>query len=103
MVTSILLLIPKALILSSLFSIPYGKEILLRTGEHLIIVTIAITIAIAIGIPLGILITRKPKLAQPILGFANAVQTIPKLLNIPLNGNQDLVRNFWIGKMDIQD
>lgn len=72
-------MIPKALILSNLFSIPYGKEILLRTGEHLILVTIAITIAIAIGIPLGILITRKPRLAKPILGFANAVQTIPSL------------------------
>ncbi|NER19580.1 MAG: ABC transporter permease subunit [Symploca sp. SIO1C2] len=57
----------------------YYKEILLRTGEHLILVTIAITIAIAIGLPLGILITRKPKLAQLILGLANAVQTIPSL------------------------
>ncbi len=72
-------MIPKALILSNLFSIPYGEEILLRTGEHLILVAIAMTIAISIGIPLGILITRKPKLAQPILGLANAVQTIPSL------------------------
>ena len=55
------------------------REILLRTGEHLIIVAIAIAIAIAIGIPLGILITRKPNLAKPILGFANIVQTIPSL------------------------
>ena len=57
----------------------YGREILLRTGEHLILVAISIAIAIAIGIPLGILITRKPKLAKPILGFANAIQTIPSL------------------------
>lgn len=55
------------------------QEILLRTGEHLIIVAIAIALAIAIGIPLGILITRKPKLAKPILGLANIVQTIPSL------------------------
>ncbi|MEO1561430.1 MAG: ABC transporter permease/substrate-binding protein [Cyanobacteria bacterium J06632_19] len=55
------------------------QEILLHTGEHLIIVAIAISIAIAIGIPLGILITRQPKLAKPILGFANIVQTVPSL------------------------
>ena len=57
----------------------YASEILYRTGEHLILVVIAITVAIAIGIPLGILITRHSKLATPILGFANAVQTIPSL------------------------
>ena len=68
-----------ALILSNFFSIPYGAEILFRTGEHLILVAIAMTIAISIGIPLGILITRKPKLAKVILGLANAVQTIPSL------------------------
>jgi osmoprotectant transport system permease protein len=62
-----------------LFFIDYGSEILLRTGEHLILVAIAIAVATLVGIPLGILITRKPKLAQPILGFANALQTIPSL------------------------
>ncbi len=67
------------LILSNLFSIPYGGEILLRTGEHLILVAIAMTIAICIGIPLGIVITRKPKLAKVVLGLANAIQTIPSL------------------------
>ncbi len=69
----------KALILNNLFSIPYGGEILLRTGEHLILVAIAMTIAISIGIPLGIVITRKPKLAKVVLGLANAIQTIPSL------------------------
>jgi osmoprotectant transport system permease protein len=54
-------------------------EIWLRTGEHLILVGVAMTVAIAIGIPLGILITRYPKLAKPILGIANAIQTIPSL------------------------
>jgi osmoprotectant transport system permease protein len=62
-----------------LFFIDYGSEILLRTGEHLILVAIAIAVATLVGIPLGILITRKPKLAQPILGLANALQTIPSL------------------------
>jgi osmoprotectant transport system permease protein len=59
--------------------VSYAPEILFRTGEHLILVTIAIAVASLIGIPLGILITRKPKLAQPILGLANAIQTIPSL------------------------
>jgi osmoprotectant transport system permease protein len=57
----------------------FYSEIWLRTGEHLILVVIAMTVAIAIGIPLGILITRQPKLAQPILVVANAIQTIPSL------------------------
>ena len=57
----------------------YVPEILLRSGEHLVLVAIAITISISIGIPLGILITRQTKLAAPILGLANAIQTIPSL------------------------
>jgi osmoprotectant transport system permease protein len=55
------------------------EDLWLRTGEHLILVAIAMIAAIAIGIPLGILITRQPKLAQPLLGIANAIQTIPSL------------------------
>lgn len=57
----------------------YGSEILLHTGEHLVLVIISIAIAISIGIPLGILSTRQPKLAKPILAIANAIQTIPSL------------------------
>jgi osmoprotectant transport system permease protein len=63
----------------TLFFSQYFPEIILRTGEHLVLVAIAMTVAIAIGIPLGIFITRQPKLAQPILGLANALQTIPSL------------------------
>ncbi|MBW4642271.1 MAG: ABC transporter permease subunit [Goleter apudmare HA4340-LM2] len=62
-----------------MFFSQYFPEIILRTGEHLVLVAIAMTVAIAIGIPLGIFITRQPKLAQPILGLANALQTIPSL------------------------
>lgn len=65
--------------MSDLFLRDYAPEILLRTGEHLVLVLISITLAILIGIPLGILITRKPKLARFILGFTNAIQTIPSL------------------------
>ena len=72
--------------------IGYLPEILLRTWEHLIIVAISMTAAILIGIPLGIVITRKPQLAQPIIGLANAIQTIPSLaifgflISVPLLG-----------------
>jgi osmoprotectant transport system permease protein len=55
------------------------SEILLRSGEHLVLVGIAMVVAIAIGIPLGIGITRYPQLSSPILGVANALQTIPSL------------------------
>ncbi|MEY3868622.1 MAG: ABC transporter permease [Microcoleaceae cyanobacterium] len=57
----------------------YSAEIIQHTLEHLYLVTIAISIALLIGIPLGILVTRKPELNQPILGFANIMQTIPSL------------------------
>ncbi len=93
-------------------------EILLRTGEHIILVAIAMSVAISIGIPVGILITRQPKLAAPILTVANAIQTIPSLaifgflISVPLLGGigktpaivaltlyalLPLIRNTYIG------
>ncbi|MCU0542101.1 MAG: ABC transporter permease [Oscillatoriaceae cyanobacterium Prado104] len=57
----------------------YGAEMVQRSIEHLYLVTVAIFIAILVGIPLGILVTRKPKLKKPILGFANIMQTVPSL------------------------
>ncbi|MFM7408900.1 MAG: glycine betaine ABC transporter substrate-binding protein [Cuspidothrix sp.] len=62
-----------------MFLFKYASEIILRSGEHLILVAIAMIVAISVGIPVGIFITRKPKLAPPILGLANAIQTIPSL------------------------
>jgi osmoprotectant transport system permease protein len=49
------------------------------TLEHLFLVAVAMLIAAGIGFPLGILMTRKPRLSQPILTVANVVQTIPSL------------------------
>lgn len=54
-------------------------EALDLTLEHLMLAALSTGIAAAIGIPLGILITRKPALSRPVLGFANIVQTIPSL------------------------
>jgi osmoprotectant transport system permease protein len=47
--------------------------------EHLFLVVVSTGIAVAIGVPLGILLTRKPRLAKPVLGFANIMQTVPSL------------------------
>ena len=62
-----------------MFLFQYGTEIIVHSGEHLILVIISLVIAISIGLPVGIFITRQPKLASPILGLANAIQTIPSL------------------------
>ncbi len=101
-----------------MFFSQYAAEILLRTGEHIILVTIAMSFAIAIGIPLGIFITRYPRFATPILTIANAIQTIPSLaifgflISVPLLGGigktpaivaltlyalLPLIRNTYIG------
>ena len=54
-------------------------EILALTGEHLLLVLVSTSLAVAVGVPLGIALTRRPRLARPVLGFANVVQTIPSL------------------------
>lgn len=54
-------------------------EILALTGEHVILVLLSTLAAVAIGVPLGVALTRRPRLARPVLGFANVVQTIPSL------------------------
>ena len=57
-------------------------------AEHLAMSALATLAAALIGLPLGILLTRRPRLAAPVLGLANVVQTIPSLalfgLLIPL-------------------
>jgi ABC-type phosphate transport system permease subunit len=57
--------------------------------EHLFLVVMSTGIAVLIGVPLGVLLTRKPALSKPVLGFANIMQTVPSLalfgFLIPLN------------------
>src|SRR6185312_7876664 len=48
-------------------------------GEHIVLVFVSTALAVAIGVPLGVALTRRPRLARPVLGFANVVQTIPSL------------------------
>jgi osmoprotectant transport system permease protein len=55
-------------------------------------VALAVAIALVIAMPLGLLIQGRPRLAQLVLGLANAVQTIPSLaifgllLTVPVLG-----------------
>jgi osmoprotectant transport system permease protein len=64
-------------------------ELIALTFEHLFLVVVSTGIAILIGVPLGIVLTRKPALSKPVLGFANIMQTVPSLalfgFLIPLN------------------
>lgn len=47
--------------------------------RHLMLVVTAVGLAAAIGIPLGVLAHRRPRIGNPIIWFANVVQTIPSL------------------------
>ena len=55
------------------------REILERTGEHVVLVAIALFAAAFVGIPTGILLTRKAAWRGLVLGLTNVVQTIPSL------------------------
>jgi osmoprotectant transport system permease protein len=106
----------------TVFLSQYGSEIVLRTGEHVLLVAIAMLCACAIGIPVGVLLTRVPKLAPPILGLANILQTIPSLalfgilISVPFLGGigqvpaivalalyalLPLIRNTYIGIQNV--
>ena len=54
-------------------------EIATLTLEHLWLVAVSMAIAVAVGVPAGILLTRKPKLREPVIGGANIIETIPSL------------------------
>lgn len=47
--------------------------------EHATLSLISIGIAILISVPLGIILTRNVKVAEPIIGVASVLQTIPSL------------------------
>src|ERR1700732_4143042 len=57
----------------------HGWEIGRLTFEHLWLTVSAMVLAAGGGLPLGILLTRKQKLARPVIGFANVLQTVPSL------------------------
>jgi osmoprotectant transport system permease protein len=55
------------------------SEILALAGQHVGLVLASTLLAVALGVPAGIALVRRPKLARPVLAFANVVQTIPSL------------------------
>lgn len=57
----------------------YGSEILSLTYEHLWLTAAAMLFATAVSVPAGIWLTRSPKWANPVIGIANILQTIPSL------------------------
>lgn len=61
------------------FLITHKGELLEQTLEHLMLTLISLTLATALGLSLGILISKRSKLASPVISFVNAVQTIPSI------------------------
>lgn len=54
-------------------------EILSLAFKHIQLSLLAVIIAVLVGIPLGILISKRKRLAPPIIGLANVLQAIPSL------------------------
>jgi len=57
----------------------HGWEIARLTFEHLWLTVSAMLLAAAIGLPLGVLLTRKKRLAGPVIAVSNVIQTVPSL------------------------
>lgn len=62
--------------------------------EHIQISIIALFFAVLISIPLGIYLTRKPKIAEVMIGITAVLQTIPSLALLGL-----LIPLFGIGRI----
>jgi osmoprotectant transport system permease protein len=61
-----------------------------RTGQHLLLVSVSLALAVVVALPLGVLASKRPALGEAVLGVTGVVQTIPSLailvLMIPLFG-----------------
>ena len=74
------------------FWLSHRVELAVLIAQHIVLVAISSGAAVAIGVPLGIFAARRPRLAAPLVGVANVVQTIPSLamfgflLPVPLVG-----------------
>ncbi|WP_206813097.1 ABC transporter permease [Paradesulfitobacterium ferrireducens] len=62
----------------------HSDNVLHAIWEHLFIVMIPMGLAILIAVPLTILATRIPRLYPWLLGFSNAMQTVPSLALLAL-------------------
>ncbi len=61
------------------FFISNFGEVLFKTRQHVVLVTVSSGIATAIGVPMGIAVARWKTVRGPVLGLANVLQTIPSL------------------------
>ncbi len=61
------------------FWLAHQQELATLAGQHVLLVTVSSAMAVAIGVPLGIFAARRPRLASPLVGIANVVQTVPSL------------------------
>jgi len=74
------------------FWLAHARELAVMLSEHVLLVAVSTAVAAGIGIPLGIFAARRPRLAAPLTGVANIVQTVPSLamfgflLPVPLVG-----------------
>ncbi|MDQ6779715.1 MAG: ABC transporter permease [Candidatus Eremiobacteraeota bacterium] len=53
--------------------------VLRLSAAHIVLVATALAIALIIATPLAVLISRKPRLGTPLLGFFGVIYTIPSL------------------------
>ena len=65
-------------------------------GGHMLLAISALAVGLAISVPLGIAASRRPRLAEMLLGAAGVLQTVPTLallvLMVPLLGG---LIGFW--------
>ncbi len=62
----------------------YGRELVVKTGEHITVSAIALFLGVVVAVPLGILLTRTPKISGIVIGIASLLQTIPSLALLAL-------------------
>jgi osmoprotectant transport system permease protein len=74
------------------FWLAHQEELATLLGQHVLLVAASTLVAVALGVPVGIAAVRRPRLAAPLVGVANVVQTVPSLamfgflLPVPLVG-----------------
>ncbi|WP_314060230.1 ABC transporter permease [uncultured Vagococcus sp.] len=62
----------------------YGRELVVKTGEHITVSAIALFLGVIVAVPLGIFLTRTPKVSGFVIGLASLLQTIPSLALLAL-------------------
>ncbi|HHY37944.1 MAG TPA: ABC transporter permease [Clostridia bacterium] len=61
------------------YMVSIGDRIVEALIQHLWLAGVAVGLGTLVGVPLGIFLTRAERVAQPILGFAGVLRTIPSL------------------------